>query len=83
VTGEITDVLDSGALILDERLVALTADFGERRPREGERVEIIGPVRPFDPDQLRQGGTGPADDEVFGNFANRPAVVAQSLENER
>jgi hypothetical protein len=83
VTGEITDVLESGALIVENRLVALTADFGQRRPREGERVRIVGPVRPFDPDQLRQGGRGSPDDEVFGDFANRPAVVAQSIENAR
>lgn len=80
VTGEVSDVLESGALIVDDQLVALTADLAQRRPREGDRVRIVGPVRPLDPDQLRVGGRGRADDEVLGNFANRPAVVAQSLE---
>lgn len=82
VTGEVRDVLDSGALIIDDRLVALTADFAQRRRRPGDRVRITGAVRPLDPDQVRQRGRGPADNEVLGNFANRPAVVAQSLEIE-
>jgi hypothetical protein len=83
VTGEVTDVLGSGALIVDDRLVALTADFAQREPAEGDRVRIVGPVRPFDPDQLRRGGRGLVDDDVLGNLANRPAIVAQSLEIER
>lgn len=83
VTGEVTDVLRSGGLIVDDRLVALTADFGERRPRQGERVRILGPVRPFDPDQLRVGGKGLPDDDLLGDLAERPAVVAQSIEATR
>ena len=83
VSGEVTDVLRSGALIVDGRLVGLTADFGERRPRKGERVRILGPVRPFDPDQLRVAGKGLPDDDLLGNLAKRPAVVAQSIEVER
>ena len=77
--GRITDVLESGALIIDDTVIVLTADFAQRAPREGENVRIIGPVRPFDPDQ-RAAGKGPPDDEIFGTFANRPAVVAQSIE---
>ncbi len=80
--GRISDVLRSGALIIDDEVIVLTAEFGQRRPREGESVRIIGPVRPFDPDQRRAGGTPLPDDEIFGTFANRPAVVAQSIEIE-
>lgn len=82
VSGEVSEVLPSGVLRIDDQIVALTADFAQRRPREGDRVRIVGPVRPFDPDQLREGGGGRADDEVLGNLANRPAIVAQSLEIE-
>ncbi len=78
VTGQVSDVRPSGALVIDEELIALTADFAERRPRQGERVRIVGPVRPFDPDQFRVEGM--PDDEILGGFANRPAVVAQSIE---
>ena len=80
--GRISDVLRSGALVIDDEVIVLTAEFGQRRPREGESVRIIGPVRPFDPDQRRVGGTPLPDDEIFGTFANRPAVVAQSIEIE-
>lgn len=80
VSGQVSDVRPSGVLVIDEELIALTADFAERRPREGERVRIVGPVRPFDPDQFRVEGI--PDDEVLGNLANRPAVVAQSIEVE-
>ena len=75
-----TDVLPSGALLIDGELVALTADFAQRRPREGDEVRIVGPVRRLDPDQLRTGGEQLADDGIFGRLANRPAVVAQSIE---
>ncbi len=78
VSGRVSDVRPSGALVIDEELIALTADFAERRPRQGERVRIVGPVRPFDPDQFRVEGM--PDDEILGDFANRPAVVAQSIE---
>ncbi len=81
VTGRVSDVRPSGALVIDGELIALTADFAERRPRPGERVRIVGPVRPFDPDQFRVEGM--PDDEILGDFANRPAVVAQSIEVER
>ncbi len=80
--GRISDVLQSGALIIDDQVIVLTAEFGQRRPREGENVRIIGPVRPFDPDQRRADGKPLPDDEIFGTFANRPAVVAQSIEIE-
>lgn len=80
--GRISDVLRSGALIIDDEVIVLTAEFGQRRPREGERVRIIGPVRPFDPDQRRADGKPLPDDEILGTFANRPAVVAQSIEIE-
>ena len=83
VDGEVTDVLRSGALILDGRLVALTGDFGQRRPREGEQVRVLGPVRPLDPDQLRGGGQDLPDDDILGDLAKRPAVVAQSIEIEK
>ena len=83
VDGEVTDVLRSGALILDGRLVALTGDFGQRRPREGEQVRVLGPVRPLDPDQLRVGGQVLPDDDILGDLAKRPAVVAQSIEIEK
>lgn len=81
--GRISDVLRSGALIIDDEIIVLTSEFGQRRPREGENVRIIGPVRPFDPDQRRARGRPLPDDEIFGMFANRPAVVAQSIEIER
>ena len=80
--GRISDVLQSGALIIDDEVIVLTAEFGQRQPRQGENVRIIGPVRPFDPDQRRAGGKALPDDEIFGTFANRPAVVAQSIEIE-
>lgn len=80
VDGRVTDVLPSGALLIDGELVALTADFAQRRPREGDEVRIVGPVRRLDPDQLRTGGKQLADDGIFGRLANRPAVVAQSIE---
>lgn len=83
LSGEVTDVLRSGVVIVDDRLVALTADFGERRPRKGERVRVLGPVRPFDPDQLSPGGKSLPDDDLLGDLAKRPAVVAQSIEVER
>ncbi len=81
--GRVTDVLRSGALVIDDQVLALTADLGQGRPKEGQQVRIIGPVRPFDPDQFRPDGDRLPDDEIFGRFANRPAVVAQSIEVER
>lgn len=80
VDGRVTDVLPSGALLIDGELVALTADFAQRRPREGDEVRIVGPVRRLDPDQLRTGGEQLADDGIFGRLTGRPAVVAQSIE---
>ncbi|MDQ4129945.1 MAG: hypothetical protein M3133_02965 [Actinomycetota bacterium] len=80
VTGRVSDVRPSGALVIDGELLALTADFAQGRPQQGERVRIVGPVRPFDPDQFRAEGV--PDDELLGDFANRPAVVAQSIEVE-
>lgn len=80
--GRISDVLQSGALIIDDEVIVLTAEFGQRRPRQGENVRITGPVRPFDPDQRRTRGNALPDDEIFGSFENRPAVVAQSIEIE-
>lgn len=82
VEGRVTDVLPSGALLIDGELIALTADFAQRRPREGDEIRIVGPVRRFDPDQLRTGGERLADDGIFARLANRPAVVAQSIEIE-
>ena len=79
--GRISDVLRSGALIIEDEVIVLTAEFGQRQPKQGENVRVIGPVRPFDPDQHRAGKALP-DDEIFGAFANRPAVVAQSIEIE-
>jgi hypothetical protein len=81
VEGRVTDILDSGALVIDDTLLALTADFGQGRPQEGQRVTIVGPVRPFDPDQPR--GRGATRRAALERFADRPAVVAQSLEIER
>lgn len=81
--GRITDVLASGALIIDGEVIALTADLGQRRPSEGQDVRIVGPVRPFDPDQRRLVDRPLPDDEILGEFANRPAVIAQSIEVER
>lgn len=78
VSGQVSDVRPSGVLVIDRELIALTAEVAQRRPRQGERVRIVGPVRPFDPDQFRVEGI--PDDELLGNFANRPAVVAQSIE---
>lgn len=80
--GRITDVLRSGALVIDDKVLVLTAEFGQRPPRRGESVRIVGPVRPFDPDQRRGAARPLPDDEIFGAFANRPAVVAQSIEIE-
>ncbi len=78
VSGRVSEVLQSGVLVLDGDMLALTADLGERRPRKGDQIRIVGPVRPFDPDQFREGRL--PDDEVLGGLANRPAVVAQSIE---
>jgi hypothetical protein len=82
VGGRVTRLLPSGALILDDRLVVLTADEGQRRPRQGERITVLRPVRPFDPDQFRSTPEGLADADFSGDFANRPAIVAQSIEIE-
>jgi hypothetical protein len=83
IDGRVTDILRSGALVIDDELLALTADFAQGKPKEGQRVRIVGPVRRFDPDQLRPGGKSLPDDEIFGRFADRPAVVAQSIEIQR
>lgn len=80
VNGRVTRVLPSGAFVLDNRLVVLTADLGERRPGVNQRVSVLGPVRPFDPDQFRSTRAGTVDDDLFGDFVNRPALVAQSIE---
>ena len=41
-------------------------------------MSVSGPVRRFDPDQrpLPRPGT---DNDLFGDFADRPAVIAQTL----
>ncbi len=82
VEGQVTDVRDSAALVLEDQLLVLTADIGQRRPEEGDRVRIVGPVRPFDPDQRQPEARPLPEDEIFGEFANRPVVVAQSIEIE-
>lgn len=82
--GRISDVLPSGALLIDDEVIALTADFAQRVPRKGQSVRIVGPVRPFDPDQRRVAGEPLLpDDEILGKLANRPAVVAQSIQMQR
>ncbi len=81
--GRVSDVLPSGALVIDDQVLALTAEFAQGRPKQGQTVTIVGPVRPFDPDQFRPNGDRPPDDELLGRFANRPAAVAQSIEVER
>ena len=81
--GRVSDVLPSGALVIDDQVLALTAEFGQGSPKQGQRVSVVGPVRPFDPDQFGARGDQRPDDELFGRFANRPAVVAQSIEIER
>jgi hypothetical protein len=83
VEGRVTDILPSGALVIDDTLLALTPDFAQGRPREGQRVTIVGPVRRFDPDQRRPEGRTLPDDRLLERFADRPAVVAQSVEIER
>jgi len=83
VEGRVTDVLPSGALVIDDTLLALTADFAQGRPQEGQQVSIVGPVRPFDPDQRRPEGRPLPDDRLLERFASRPAIVAQSVEIER
>jgi len=83
VQGEVTDILPSGALVIDDTLLALTADFAQGRPQEGQRVTLVGPVRPFDPDQRRPEGGQLRDERLLERFADRPAIVAQSIEIER
>ncbi len=80
VDGRVTTVLPSGAFVIDDALLMLTADLTQAKPRKGERVRVVGPVRPFDPDQRRVGAKPLPGDELFGRFANRPALVAQSIE---
>jgi hypothetical protein len=43
---------------------------------------VLRPVRPFDPDQFRSTPERLADDDFSGDFANRTAIVAQSIEIE-
>lgn len=83
VQGQVTDILPSGALVVDDTLLALTADFAQGRPQEGQRVTLVGPVRSFDPDQRRPEGGQLRDERLLERFANRPAIVAQSIEIER
>ncbi len=80
VGGRVTAVLPSGAFVIDGALLTLTADLTTARPRKGQRVRIVGPLRPFDPDQRRVGAKSLPGDELFGRFASRPALVAQAIE---
>lgn len=43
--GTVSDVLPAGALVIDDEVLALAADFAGPRLREGQRVRLVGPVR--------------------------------------
>lgn len=61
----------------DRNLLVLTT-WGEPVPEVGERVEIAGAIRRFDPDQRLPGGAL-ADDELFGDYADQPALIAERI----
>ena len=76
VEGTVDRMVGRNAFTVGAGLLVLTPS-GRDAPRRGEAVTVSGPVRRFDPDQHPQTQTG--DDDLFGDFADRPAVVAQAL----
>ena len=79
VTGTVTDVGEHDAFTLDHELLVLRP-LGIPSLETGDRVEVVGAVRPFDPDQYRKQTDADLDDPLFHDYANRPAIVADSVE---
>jgi hypothetical protein len=77
IEGRVTLRPSDDSFTLGDELLVLTPE-GTPAPATGERVAVSGPVRRFDPDQqpVRSGRT---DNEIFGDFADKPAVIAQRL----
>ncbi|MDP8942651.1 MAG: hypothetical protein M3N16_00785 [Actinomycetota bacterium] len=78
VSGRVTD-LREGALVLDDSLLVLMPPRVARRWSVGDRVRVLGAVRRFDRDQARAGRSD-LDSPFFGVFADKPALVAESIE---
>ena len=78
LSGEVASHVGSAAFLLDDRLLVLTP-LGDDLPPVGERVEVVGPVRRFDLDQLPGSRRDDIDDDLFGEFVDEPVVVAYEV----
>lgn len=78
VEGKVTDIRESGAFVLDDTLLVL---WPTELPamQKGDRVEVFGTVRRFDPDQSRF-DPNILDDEFFGDHLGKPVIVAEAIE---
>lgn len=81
VRGEVAAHVGSAAFLLGERLLVLNP-AGEDLPAAGEPVEVLGPVRRFDLDQLPGSRRDDIDDDLFGEFIDQPVVVALEVRRE-
>ncbi len=79
VSGEVTEV-HRGTFVLDDVLLVITPPGAPRKWSTGDRVRVLGAVRRFDPDQARRQRPADFDDPTFGVYADKPALVAQSVE---
>lgn len=79
VTGTVTERVGSAAVVLDERVIVLNASGEDELPAAGSEVEVIGPVRPFDLDQIPAEARADFDDRLFGDLIDRPAVLGHEF----
>lgn len=77
VEATVERVIGDDAFTTGEGLLVLVPS-GREAPAAGESVTISGPVRRLDPDQ-RPPPRGESDNDLFGDFADEPAVIAQRL----
>lgn len=80
VQGRVTDVVRGEAFVLDDKLLVLAGALRAGAIQKGQTLRVLGGVRRLDPDQRPERGN--IDEQLFGELARTPAIVAQSIELE-
>jgi hypothetical protein len=78
VQGRVTGVVRGEAFVLDDKLLVLAGALRAGTVEKGQTLRVPGGVRRLDPDQRPERGN--IDEELFGELARTPAIVAQSIE---
>ncbi len=80
LSGTVTDVIRGEAFVLDDKLLVLAGALRANSIERGQRLAVVGGVRRLDSDQLPQRGN--IDEQLFGELARAPTIVAQSIERQ-